>query len=420
MKIIDEQGRLFGRVNVIDFLVVITLCAVLPLCYVAYRVLSKPGEAPKVEAAPPEPKIYKDIEIDCIFIKIEPETLPLLTVGDKESDGGGKTICEILLLDPSQPYEYIFDLGEGRLIRRKDPRLLQMSGKIKLNAEVKDKVLFYKEERLAVGTPFEFKCGKYTAWAVPLADEIKRVKEKPKVEKTLQLYMNVTLTGLSQDEASLISAGDKETDAQGNVIAEIIKKGKIESEVVNVDLGGGYHASSEDVVHKQVVVNMRLAVQSVEDKGFFFNGMPIQRNSPITFTMPKYSVQGRVSLLTETPGTPLTERWIKAKVKFHELMPELVKVINQQDEEKDRDGKIWGRLAAILSTKPSDVLVIQSNKMLPAAHPFSKDIEAVFELLCIEKEGELYYNGQEIKIGNRLIFCTSIYNISGMIIEVER
>jgi hypothetical protein len=260
MKIIDEQGRLFGRINIIDFLVILALCGAIPLLYLGYRILNKPAVlAPVIEA----PKEYKEVDIECRFIKLEPETLSLLSVGDKEIDGQGKVAAQISLLDKGQPYEYIFDLGQGRLITRQDPRLMQIAGKIRLTAEVRDGGLFYKDKRLTFAEPFEFKSGKYAVWVVPLGDEIKRVEEKPKVEKTFQMYMNIKLIGLEEKTAKLISEGDKETDGQGRVIAEIVKKGSIESEVIEVDLGSGYHTSSEDATHKQVIVNMRLEVSSI-------------------------------------------------------------------------------------------------------------------------------------------------------------
>jgi hypothetical protein len=136
--------------------------------------------------------------------------------------------------------------------------------------------------------------------------------------------------------------------------------------------------------------------------------------------MGKYTAQGRVALVTEAPASPLTERWVKVKVKFQELMPELVRVIGQGDEEKDLDGKTWGRLVTVLASKPSDILVVQDGKMCTALHPCAKDLEVFFELLCIEKNGEIYYKGQGMKMGNRFIFSTTLYSISGVIVGVER
>ena len=46
MKIIDEKGRFFGKVNVIDFLVILFLFCILPAFYYGYKILSKKPLAP--------------------------------------------------------------------------------------------------------------------------------------------------------------------------------------------------------------------------------------------------------------------------------------------------------------------------------------------------------------------------------------
>lgn len=41
MKIIDEKGRLFGKINVIDFLVIFILFCLVPMFYFGYKILTK-------------------------------------------------------------------------------------------------------------------------------------------------------------------------------------------------------------------------------------------------------------------------------------------------------------------------------------------------------------------------------------------
>jgi len=41
MKIIDEKGRLFRRINVIDFLVILFLLCLAPMFYFGYKIFNK-------------------------------------------------------------------------------------------------------------------------------------------------------------------------------------------------------------------------------------------------------------------------------------------------------------------------------------------------------------------------------------------
>ena len=42
MRIIDEKGRLFGKINVIDFLVILFLISLTPMFYYGYKIFNAP------------------------------------------------------------------------------------------------------------------------------------------------------------------------------------------------------------------------------------------------------------------------------------------------------------------------------------------------------------------------------------------
>jgi hypothetical protein len=57
MPLIDDRGRLFGRVNVIDAALVLLVVVMIPVGYAAYRLLRTP--VPRLEAVTPQPLPYK-------------------------------------------------------------------------------------------------------------------------------------------------------------------------------------------------------------------------------------------------------------------------------------------------------------------------------------------------------------------------
>lgn len=46
MKIIDEKGRIFGKVNMIDLLVILIILSAIPITYSAFKLLNKQVKTP--------------------------------------------------------------------------------------------------------------------------------------------------------------------------------------------------------------------------------------------------------------------------------------------------------------------------------------------------------------------------------------
>lgn len=58
MKIIDERGRLFGKINVIDLLAILFLASLVPMFNFGYRISHQnPKIAVQEIPKPPEPPI---------------------------------------------------------------------------------------------------------------------------------------------------------------------------------------------------------------------------------------------------------------------------------------------------------------------------------------------------------------------------
>lgn len=191
MKIIDEKGKLFGKINVIDFLVILFLLCLTPMFYFGYKIFRE---------KPVEPKVYTEIEINCKFIKVKPEVLRLIAIGDKEIDNEGRQIGEIVWIGKAQPFNNIFVIGSEEKIIIEDLVLKQLSVKLKLTAEVKGNNLYYNDQQIMVNLPFKFKSNKYIVQAIPALEEKEKEKEK-------WLEIKVKFSGLGQEISTIINEG---------------------------------------------------------------------------------------------------------------------------------------------------------------------------------------------------------------------
>lgn len=351
------------------------------------------------------------LELDCLLIKVEPDTLEKISIGDRETDKDGKVEGRIVSLGHPLPYQYWFDLGQGQKILKKDPILKQIEAKLRLRTAIKGNETYYKGTMLKLALPFEFTTDNYRLTVVPVKKIIVRLEER-----VVDLY--VTLKDLDEEALKEVAVGDKELGENDEAIAEILSLGKIESSLLEFNLGSGNFVMGEDSVKKQISTKMRLKCQVRDGRQLFFKGRKVERNEPVEFQMGKYKAIGVVAKTFEiTP--PIKEKWLSLRVRLAGLAPEIANAIQKGDREKDVFDKTVGRISSVISNNPSQVLTIKQDEFVMLSHPYQKDILLSLEVLCIEKEGIYYFKNYPVKMGNNIAFSTDMYAVSGEIIGME-
>ena len=193
MKIIDEKGRLFGKINVIDFLVILFLLSLTPMFYFGYKLSTSKKELMQREQQAQQeplaqqqveqqkPKEFIEITIPCNFIEVPAYLLPYLKVGVKQIDEKGKVVGEIIWVGESRPFQHAYNLGtdeDGKLkkIKVEDPKLKQLAARLKLTVEVRDPDLYYNNWRIQLGSWFLFTTDLYSYRAMPIESEKGKIK----------------------------------------------------------------------------------------------------------------------------------------------------------------------------------------------------------------------------------------------------
>jgi len=413
MEIIDDKGRIFGKINVIDFLVILFLLCIMPMFYFGYKIMTKrPAsltEVPKKE--------FVEIETLCQFIKLTPEIAKIISIGDKELNENGELVGEIISLDKAESCTYEFKIGEKEKIIKKDTGLKQLNAKLKLKLEVKEDKPYYKSSEIKVGLPLEFKTDEYTIQAVIPKVEIVEKKIVEVVEERI-IDLFVTLKDLDEEVVKFVSVGDKELDHNGKIITEILSLGKIEDSSVELDLGSSNFIIGEDSNKKQISTKIRLKCQVKNKNQLYFKNKRIERNTPFKFRTDKYTVTAIVTKTFEVIS-PIKEKWISLQVKFTGVVPEIARAIQKGDIEKDAFEKTVARINSIISNEPSQVLSLRKDEFIALNHPFNKDILGSLDVLCIEKGGVYYFKDCPVKMGNNIVFVTDLYSITGLLIGME-
>lgn len=415
MKMIDEKGKLFGKINVIDFLVILFLLCIFPAFYYGYKIMNRKVE---VETTTEE---FIEIETDCLFIKLKPEVLKLISVGDKELDEEGEVIGEIVRLGKSKPYKYEVDIGSGQeLVIKKDVPLKQINAKLKLKAEIRQNGLYYKNIAMKIGLLFEFNTNKYKVMGLLPKDFIKGEKGVEVLEeRTIDLF--VTLKDLDEDTLKQISVGDKERDEDGQIIAEVLSLGAIEKSSHEFAVGVGNFVRVEDPSKKQISTKMRLKCQIKDDergKQLYFKGQPIEHNKTFEFKTDKYTTDGVVAKAFEVIS-PLKEKWVSLQLKLSGVAPEIASVIQKEDVEKDPSDAVVAKIRSIISNQPAQVLILRDKDFISLNHPFNREILLYLDVKCTEKEGVYYFKNYPVKMGNNLVFATDLYSVAGTLVGLE-
>ncbi len=162
MKVIDEKGRLFGKINIIDFLVIIFLLSLTPMFYFGYKISKQKGIEIKAQEQQPTPKEFIKITINCKFVKLRPKVLEIISRGDKELDSNGNLIGEIVSLGAISPYVHKLNVGLDQKLIQEDSELKQATVTLKINAKVDGQKIYYKDKQILIGSTLEFSTGKYS------------------------------------------------------------------------------------------------------------------------------------------------------------------------------------------------------------------------------------------------------------------
>ncbi|MDP3787237.1 MAG: DUF4330 family protein [Candidatus Omnitrophota bacterium] len=263
MKYVDEKGRLFGIINVIDFIALFFfICLVPPLMYFGYKIII-------IQQPESLGDRVKDVYLNCEMVKLKPDVATKMSVYDRELNAQGAVIGQIMELGEIEPYE-------------KYASLKQRQALLKLRIEFRGSDLFYKGDLVDAYSELLFKTKKYTA--VVIINE----------ELTRMIRVKITLKDLNADVTALIKIGDKETDAEGKTIAEIVMVGTPTESFREFELNRGNFTIGKIVGKQQINIEMILKCQELSGE-IYFKGKPLTYNLPIEFVTNKYKVKGFLS-----------------------------------------------------------------------------------------------------------------------------
>lgn len=196
-----------------------------------------------------------------------------IQVGDVEYDASGRKIGEVLEIKKYEDNE-------------KKEFLLKV--KLKVDINPKTGSLRYKNNNLEIGNPLIIKPAKKSitgsvVWIEGVEDE----REKKDLNITLKLYSAYPWM------AEVINVGDKMTDENGEVIAEILNK-KVELAEMTVVTDWGEVLARRDPLKRDITLKVRIKVVKAVNQWFFAKTQEVKVANPLRLGMPNYNIDRTV------------------------------------------------------------------------------------------------------------------------------
>lgn len=280
MKIIDQRGRLFGKINILDFLASAFLILLIPVFFYGYKIFHKHKPAPNIE--------WIEINLPCKIIKITANTLKTVKPLDMEIDKNGKQEGQIIWIGEPKPYKETFNnvYNDREVFEVSNPDLLEVPAIIKIQAYSTEdgNLYYYNDQRITAKLPFDFKTDKYSLKVIPQKKEL----NKEWVELTVKFDY------VAPEVNRIMGNGHLEKDKDGNIIGKLKKIVATESTKLSA------LKSKDDSIffindpyRNDIVAVLDLLCVS-DDGERYFKNFPIKIGGQIVFSSDMYIISGTI------------------------------------------------------------------------------------------------------------------------------
>ncbi len=199
MTIIDGKGRLFGIINILDFIVLVCILIFIFMFSFGYKLFKQNTKT--------QPKVV-ETELTCMVKGITPETLQNLQKDPALLDPLNKTLGTIVSVGDTWPYQTSIDLGKGEEQILADPILINAQLTIRIKAELRDKSLFIHDFPILADIPMPLRTSSCAFSAIPIGNESR-------------IAITVKFLGIMKEISRMVKYGDAEKERSGRTIATI-------------------------------------------------------------------------------------------------------------------------------------------------------------------------------------------------------
>jgi hypothetical protein len=217
---------------------------------------------------------------------------------------------------------------------------------------------------------------------------------------------------LAPETAKIIAVGDKERDAQNQVIGEVISVGEIMPYSYEIDIGSGNIVVKQDSVLKQVILRLRLNTVFSDGKMYYKNSA-ININEAFNFTTNKYALE--VISISEYRAAGFEERDLIFYITLKDLDNKTLGMISKGDKDVGKDGNVLAEILSLGKVGNSAFVFDLGNSLSAAADDASKkQILVKMRMECqLQENNQVYFKNKRIEADSPLSFDMGKYKAIG-------
>jgi len=206
MRLLDAHGKVFGKINLIDLLVLMFILVSIPVICLKIQLNRKLSIENKI--------LYEKVELltSVKFVGLTPRMATTLKTGDRELDTSKEIIAEVTWLGEIKPYTHSIILDQEIEKTVNDMNLFERTAQVKIKTYLNGSYSYYKGARVGFNAPifFVFNRNNYTA-----------IVMKDTSLKEAWIPVQVELKKVPADIVAMLSKGYFEYEKTGKVIGRL-------------------------------------------------------------------------------------------------------------------------------------------------------------------------------------------------------
>jgi hypothetical protein len=403
MALIDERGRVLGRINLIDLGVALAGLAIVASIVVGYALFRLPAR-PVIQKVEPATFVAgPDLRLHLRGRNF----LPFMRVFIQRTGESARAIHELDPRRPADQYTLVNSLQGQFLVE--SPEVAEFKLPPDVGPGTYDLAFYNETQQMAV------KEAAFTVTAPPAPPP-----PPPAPTATVRVYG--AFTGLDRAAADGIKAAGHFTSNTPGEIAETINVENAQNDVSRVRIGGAgvVPATVADKLQVPALLRVRCSIVNNECR---VGGTVLGTEAALTLTAGKRSYA--FAVIDVSADTAGATREADATVRFV-ARPETVKLIAAGDLDNRLSREHSPRLARIESVGQKRQATSHTGFTLNdvGQQTFNTDepvvlVDAVVRVPLVQVEAAWFYKGQPIKAGGALVFETPSYAVRGWILDVS-
>lgn len=145
-KIIDQKGRLFGLINVIDLSIIMLMLFFAVLIFVGYFAINRPANVAE----------SKWITVEIKLTEVEPELVEVINKGDLEQDSYMRTIGKLAAISSVKASKVWVIVDNQRLSTIDHPTKKDIIVDAEIFCTKKEGIWYYKSEPVKINNKITF------------------------------------------------------------------------------------------------------------------------------------------------------------------------------------------------------------------------------------------------------------------------